>query len=65
MDCVEGLDQHEYVILEASKEAIGYYVCKTNDLCMDASYRRNEDGQPSKTIIKGVKGLSHGGREDG
>jgi hypothetical protein len=52
MDCQESSDQHVKKMSEASNEAMGSYVFKTNDLCMITGCAKNEAGQSLGTVIK-------------
>jgi hypothetical protein len=41
---------------EASIKAMGFYIFKTNDLCVFTGYAKDEARQSSRTIIKIVEG---------
>ena len=64
MNYLESLDQHEDMMPKASEEAIESYVFKTDGLFVIACYKNDEDGLPSITIRKEVKGFSYEGIEE-
>jgi hypothetical protein len=63
MNYLESSYQHETMMSEASNEAIGSYVFNTDDFCMVAGHKSDEDGQPSTVFIKEVRGFPYEGNQ--